>query len=205
MKTKLLLLVATFVSLNVFGQGKISVANDSNRLIYFAATKAADAALIGQPVPAVLPSGTTLTVGLYGGLDFGSMTLQTTTTINASFPGTFGPFGFVSPNIPGGTRATWQVRVWESAYSSAEIAASSNGYFAYSRIFLFTPSSTIAFNSIINQGGTALSTWDPGVVAVPGGFGAIVIGIPEPSTVTIVGLGLAFILAQRRRNSSVGR
>src|SRR5690349_20504935 len=118
----------TVVTMAAFAQGKINMVNDANHLIVFSSDswlKAADAGLAGLPVPAVMPSGTIILVDLYGGADAGSMSLQTTTTINAAIPGGFGPLNFTSPNIAGGVTATFQIQVRESGFATAEAARSS--------------------------------------------------------------------------------
>lgn len=175
--------------ISVFAQGKISVLNNSSHLVYFSSyVKPADAALAGQATPIMpLPSGVTLLVDLYGGSNAAVMTLQTTVAFSATTPGTFGPQSFTSPNLAGNVTATMQVKVRESTYATAEAAQASGAYFGFSQIFTFRPSSTIAFNSIVNPGGTALSTWSNGAVALPGGgFGAIEIGGPLPAFPNVV-------------------
>ena len=165
--------------------------SDSTRLIYFANTLPADSALLGQKaVSGVLPSGRTLFVDLYGGTSSGSLTLQRTTTINAAILGGFGPSTFTSVNLPGGIDAFFQIRVRDD---------STGFYSGHSEIFTMRPSSSIAFNAINNIGGTSLSTWQLGTFSLGGGeFGAIPIGVPEPSNVAFVGLA-SFLFFRRRK------
>lgn len=203
MNKLILTLLVAATSLAAFAQGKISIVNDSSHLLYFGnSLKSGDAALAGQPLTfAATPSGATFLVDIFGGATAGSMTLQTTATINPGSPGIFGPFGFVSPNLPGGATATMQVKVRESGFATAELAEAGGGYWGYSQIFTFAPSSSIAFNTLVNHGGTALSTWTDGTVAVPGGFGAVMIPglIPEPSSLALTGLGISALLLRRKR------
>ncbi|NOS72462.1 MAG: PEP-CTERM sorting domain-containing protein [Verrucomicrobia bacterium] len=201
MKTKLFALAFICVSTGAFAQGKINMVNDSTRLVYFAATLPADAAFYGQKVPAVLPSGITLMVDLYGGTTQDSMTLQRTTVINPAIPGSFGPITFTSVNLPGDVDAFFQIQVRDSAYPTAQLAMLGGSYIGFSQIFTMRPGTSIAFNAINNPGGTALSTWQPGTYDLGGGeFGAIVIPlIPEPSSLAILGVGAACFQFFRRR------
>ena len=193
MKKLILTLLMVTASLAAFAQGKITFRNDSSHLLYFASyMKAGDAGLANQPISSSpTPSGVTFLIDLYGGATAGSMTLQTTTTISAT-PGLFGPLNFTSPNLPGGVVATFQVKVRESTYATAELSQMGGGYWGFSPIFTMTPSSTIAFNSIVNPGGTALSTWAAGNILVPG-------YIPEPSSLALTGLGISALLLRRKR------
>jgi hypothetical protein len=193
MKKTLLTLALTVATVAAFAQGKINMVNDANHYLVYQNLKAVDAAMNGQPVTiAALPSGATFLVDLYGGADAGSMVLQTTTTINAAIPGGFGPLNFISANVAGGATGTFQIQVRESTFTTAALAQAGGGYFGFSPIFTMRPSSTIAYNSIVNAGGTALSTWAVGTV----GTG---LPIPEPSSMVLAGLGAASLLLFRRR------
>ena len=194
MKKLILTLLVTSASLAAFAQGKISFANDSNHLLYFNNyMKAPDIGLANQPISSSpTPSGATFLVDLYGGATAGSMTLQRTTTISAT-PGYISTVNFTSLNLPGGVVATFQVQVRESTFATAELAQLGGGYWGFSPIFTMTPSSTIAFNSIVNAGGTALSTWGAGNILVPG------LLIPEPSSLALTGLGISALLFRRKR------
>ena len=191
MKKTLLTLALVAVTAASFGQGKISMLNDATRLVTWSnVVKNADSGLVGSPV---LNSGTgaTLLVDLYGGLTAGTMVLQTTTTISAA-PGLFGPINFLSTGVPGGTVGTFQVQVRESSFATAAAAFAGQGYYGFSPIFTFKPSSTIAFNSIINAGGTALSTWGAGPILVTA-------NVPEPTSMALAGIGAAAMVIFRRR------
>jgi len=167
---------------------------DANHLVYFVDT--------GQPVPAgTLPNGVNLLIDLYGGTTLGNMTLQQTTVITPGIPGGFGPRTFTSPNLLGGVDAFFQIQVRDSAYPTAAAAVTAGSqYFGFSQIFTMRPSSTIAFNSIVNPGGTSFSTWAAGGYPLGGGaFGAVPVGGPEPSSAALAGLGGAIMLFFRRR------
>ena len=140
----------------------------------------ADVALAGTLVSAVAtPSGSTFVVDLYayGGVGGGSMALLTTIPMNPNIPGIFGPLNWHSP-LPGGSPSTFRIFVHDQT-----------GYYSgASDIFTMQPGASIAYNSLFNPGGTTLSTWAAGTVAVPGGFGAIcVCPIPEPSSMALAG------------------
>lgn len=204
MKKLILTLLVVATSVAAFAQGKIMFANDSLHLYYMGGnTLTADAALRGQPVPlnGVLPSGVTLLVDLYGGTSPGSMALITTTTFYGYIPGWQSPVNLIS-SLPGGSPAFFQVQIRDSAFPTAALASVGFGYFGFSEIFTVVPSTTIAYNSIVNHGGTAQSTWADGTYYLGGaGFGAIQVGglIPEPSTLSLTGLGIAALLTLRRR------
>ena len=193
MKTLLLRFALTLAiassCVTALAQGKINMGNNSTHLLYFGTSiRAADAAFANQPIPTTaLPSGVTLLVDLYGGANAGSMTLQQTTTVSTSAPGQFGPRSFTSPNLPGGVSGTFQIKVRESAFATAELAQAGGGYWGYSQIFTMTPSSTIAFNSIVNAGGTALSTWSNGLFNLgASGFGAVEVGLGSAPTTPVI-------------------
>lgn len=167
--------------------------NDANHLLQFGSVvKQGDTAgaLLTQAPTA---SGATFLVDLYGGADAGSMILQTTTTVSASIPGGFGPLNFISPNVGGAVTGTFQIKVRQVGFDTAELAQANEGYYGFSPIFTFRPSGSIAYNSIVNPGGTALSTWAPGAVEIS------YVPIPEPSSMALAGLGAASLLIFRRR------
>jgi hypothetical protein len=180
MKKTLLTLALTVATVAAFAQGKISLLNDATRSV----TWLADGTAVQNT-----GQGATLLIDLYGGADAASMVLQTTTVISAA-PGLFGPYNFISPNLAGGVTATMQIQIRQTGFATAALAQAGGGLYAFGPIFTFRPSSTIAYNSIINAGGTALSTWAPG---------NIVVGVPEPSSMALAGIGAASLLLFRRR------
>jgi hypothetical protein len=192
MKKVLLTLALTAVCAGAFAQGKISMLNNAARALTWdssALLKASDSALAGTLVQNT-GSGASLLVDLYGGTASDAMTLQLTTVVSAA-AGLFGPANFISANLAGGTTYTFQVQVRESGFATAFASEQAGGYYGFSPFFTFKPSSTIAYNSIVNAGGTALSTW---------GAAPIMVGVvPEPSTFALAGLGAAAMLIFRRR------
>lgn len=193
MKKTLTTLALVAVCAGAFAQGKISFLNDASRAVTWGTSenlKQSDGSLAGTAVANTGP-GALLLVDLWGGTSAGTMTLQTTTVISAA-AGLFGPYNFISANLAGATTYTMQVQVRDGAFATAQLAQDGGGYYGFSPLFTFRPSSTIAYNSIINQGGTALSTWAPGLLTVQ----AVV---PEPSSMALAGLGAASLLIFRRR------
>ena len=197
MKKLILTLLVTSASLAVFAQGKIKFENDATHLLYFNSfMKAADTALANQPMSSSpTPAGAPFIVDLYGGSTAGNMTRQATTTIGTTL-GLIIPVNFTSVDLPGGTVATFQIQIREAGFATAQLALYGGGYSGFSAIFTMTPSFTIAFNSIMNAGGSAQSTLAAGNILVP-------IGLPEPSALALTGLGISALLLRRRRSSEV--
>jgi hypothetical protein len=198
MKIPLLVIAVIAMCVGAFAQGKINVWNDANHAVFFGTDLSpADCALRGTLVTGTpTPSGSVLVADLYGhaGTAGGSLALLTTVSMNAGVPGMFGPVNWNSP-LPGGSPSTFQVRIRDIVRGA---------YGGSSQIFTMQPGASIAYNSLVNPGGTALSTWAPGTTVVPGGFGAIWVGTvgpvcPEPSNIELSGLGLALLLFFHRR------
>lgn len=204
MKKTLLTLSLAVASVAAFAQGKITMGNNASHLVYFAATglKAQDSGLaLTGLTQAATPSGSTFLIDLYGGASAGSLTLQTTVGLNTlAGGGGFGNVNFTSPNLAGGVQATFQIKVREVGFLTAEESRDAGAYYGFSQIFTMFPSSTIAFNSIVNAGGTAQSTWANGTQVLGNGLGAISVQVvPEPSSMALAGLGAASLLIFRRR------
>ena len=169
--------------------------NDSTRAVTWDIAgnlKPADLALAGTLVNNT-GTGATLLIDLYGGATAGTMSLQMSTVISAA-AGLFGPISFISATLPGAVTATMQIQVRETGFATAALSQAGNGYYGFSPIFTFKPSSTIAYNSIINAGGTALSTWASAPIVVTANI------VPEPTSMVLAGLGAASLLLFRRRS-----
>jgi hypothetical protein len=206
MKKLITTLALSAVCVGAFAQGKVQFVNDSLHNYYFGPNVlVADQALAGQLTPIVpLASGKTLVADLYAGTSSGSLFLYSTTTLSAASPGRQNTLA-VTLNDPdlggpavgiagGAVPAFFQVQIRDSAFATATLSQDGGSYFGFSSIFTVQPSATIAYNSIVNHGGTALSTW------ADAPSGAIFINVvPEPSSMALAGLGAASLLIFRRR------
>jgi len=204
MKKLILTLLVATTSFAAFAQGKIRMENDSGHLLYYSTFGWGQiGSLAGQLVSNTGP-GANILVDLYGGSTAGSMTLQTTVPMSAT-PGRFGPATFTSPNLPGGVTAFMQIKIRENSFPTFELAQSAGGLCGKSTVFTFSPSSTIAFNSIVNTGGTALSTWTAGSYSDLDSdvINIAILPIPEPSALALTGLGISALLLRRGSKSNV--
>jgi hypothetical protein len=193
MKRLILTLLVATTSLAAFAQGKIRMENDANHLLYYSIGYGYfSPTFAGQLVSNTGP-GANILVDLYGGSTAGSMVLQTTVPMSST-PGRFGPATFTSPNLPGGVTAFMQIRIRGPSFFDP---------WGQSGIFTFTPSSTIAHNSIVNAGGTALSTWTAGSYADLNSdvIRIAILPVPEPSALALTGLGLSALLLRRGSKS----
>jgi len=187
-------------------QGKISFANDSLHLVYYTSDtgllRPGDAALAGQAVSSsTMPAGLTLVVDLYAGTSSTSLSLITTTT----FGSTAGRFVTANVNLPigfpGGTTAFFQVQIRDNAFATGDAGAAGGSLTAKSIIFTAVPGSSIAYNSLVNLGSPAFSTWAVGTydmsnqTGLPGARGAIMLAlIPEPGfSAFVVAASSAFL------------
>lgn len=193
-----------------FAQGKIAFANNSLHLVYYAPSngvRSADSALAGRGVSsALMPQGVTLVADLYAGTSSTTLTLHTSTTFSASVGGWTGA-NYADAALPGGTPAFFQVQIRDNAFATADAAFAGGSYSGKSIIFQSTPSSTIAFNSIVNHGNASFSTWTDGTfdmsgqTGIAGAQGAIMVSapVPEPTSFALAGLALAGMTILRRR------
>jgi hypothetical protein len=206
---KLLFTLITFVTcVAAFAQGKINLINDAASLVMFSSNSfvnPADASLRGQPIgnSTPLPSGVTLTAGLWGGTSLGALFLYSTTALTSTAAGSAGVIGpmhiqLTSPlinGIPSGTpigaSTPWfDVRVWDAAYATYDAAIAAGAYTGAGAPFQMNPGNSIAYPN--TAGPSANSTWTEGPIYV----GVL---IPEPSTFALAGLAGAAMLILRRR------
>jgi hypothetical protein len=200
------------VAAAAFAQGKVSLINDAGSLVMLDPTKpvaAQDVSLRGQAIgnSTPLPSGVTLTAGLYGGTTSTALFLYSTTALNspaAGSAGVIGPAHFVlnanatpgAPGIPGvanGTPITtstpwFQVRVWDITAPTYDAALAAGLYTGEGAMFQMNPGSSIAY---VNTSPSANSTWTDAPIFVS--------LVPEPGTFALMGLGTAAMLIFRRR------
>lgn len=216
MKKLLLTTAMTLTAALVFGQGQVNFNNtstawspaDSSHLLRFSDTG-----------PFAIPNGTLVTSNVVAGLGLLRVQLyyaNSTTTTPGSFtpvvgnPATFRGTTSASPGawigggtrtltgIPNGTAANLLIIAWDSAYAADGLAAlaglgttyglpAGGGLFGMSSIFSYTPPTSptpAPTEFLMNNMGT---------------FDIHFVGIPEPSTFALAGLGAAALLIFRRR------
>jgi hypothetical protein len=207
MKIRLLCLSLTVLSLNLFAQGRLTLANDTSRLFVFNenAMYESDMAYSGQPIPTgILPSGNTLSMALYASTTAGSLSLQTAFSLvgaNMAEPGRMTPKPMTLGGIPGGGSRYFQIFVWNdwgnqipsSIASEIDFRMAVNSfYYGTSGLFTFTPG-TSAISAPFIYGWD--STWSAGIVTI--------YGAPEPSSFTLMALGIGALVAFRRSGRSI--
>jgi hypothetical protein len=193
--TTLTILLAAGHSSVLFGQG-LFIDNTSNSDPSPTATSNGfvfmDSA--GNRVLSTIP---TLNVQLMGGLTAGAVnaSLASLTGANAllnAFPGAYLDANGTQYNIPGLTANTvgfFDIFFWAGNFPTYDAAVAGNGMTGHSGVF-----------SQLTGGGST----PPNPPTVPPGLGGmpatLVSNVPEPSTMVLVGLGLASLLVFRRRN-----
>lgn len=198
---KLVVAVAVgMVCLGAMAQGKVAFATSTSKLVYWGAT--------GQGVTAA----DNIKVDLFVGKTSDSLSYAATQTAWQATPGAFTtlnvilPAGFTGGPATGATSSDafnyyFQVQAYSGLFASAAAAQAAGGAFGYSDIFTSRASSTAAYFSLASTASPSFSTWAAGTTPVlPGGFGAIALIVPEPSSFALAGLGAAALLIFRRRN-----
>jgi len=195
-------------SMAAFAQGKISLINDQASLVMLSPSNgvaAADASLRGLPIgnSTPLPSGVTLTAGIWGGATAGALSFYSATALTSAAAGSAGVIGPMhvqlnSPAIPGlpngaaiGSSTPWfDVRVWDASYASYDLALAAGAYTGAGAPFQMNPGASIAY--VNTAGPSANSTWTEGPIFVSQ-------TIPEPASFALAGLAGAAMLIFRRR------
>jgi PEP-CTERM motif len=199
MKKTLLTLAVVAVSVAAFAQGKVTFANNSDRLFTISNPVAGDTA--GPIGVSPLASGNSLIAQLYAGTTAGSMTLQTSYVLDAvnwgPTPGLMVPRGIILTGVPGGAVASFNIIVSDLVAglgsSFTGVALPGADYFGTTGTFTATPGASISYPGLVG-GGPSGSTWGVGNLTISGA--AIV---PEPSSMVLAGLGAASLLLFRRR------
>lgn len=194
-------LAISVASLAAFAQGKISFETDSLHLVYWAYS--------GQPV-----NDPSLAVDLYMGTSSSQLFLYSSTTFS-TIAGGEGRWNAASvqatanattgaPLINGGTTVFVEVQVRDANKTAPGIfTGDSAGYILYGKSseFSFLLGSGITYPALWGANGN----WPVGTFNMDGSSygtgarGAIAVGIPEPSKVTLAGLGAAAMLLFHRK------
>jgi hypothetical protein len=196
---KLVLAVVAVVALsvNVFAQGVQLTIDNLNGTGGRTATanglflNAAGAALTGG----------TINVTVLGGLDAGSLQpVASLTGANALFysgvPGIFLDPTFGTYNVPGvanGANATLRILAWTGSAASYNAAAFTDQFYPWSGSAEVN-GNTFTFTQATGGGGVP-----PGPPKSLDGMPAMVLQVPEPSTMALAGLGAVAMLLFRRR------
>ncbi len=206
MHARLLTLVLVAISLTAFGQGKVTFGNDSTRLFFLLDGYLGDPS---GPIPvSPLPSGLTLQALLYAGTTSASLTLQTSiplTGANWAGPGRMVNKTLILNGVPGGAPAYFEIFFADTGgIMPATIDgndwrvpihfwASGGTYIGDTGIFTAVPSTTVTYPFLYTTGAPTFSTWPSRDVQ------QLIPLSPEPSSLALLGLGLATLFAERRR------
>jgi len=183
MKKQLMTLVATVAFAgSVFGQGQVTAANNATSLVRI------DDAVTGVAVPVG-----SVSFQLY----FAAGNNQPAASLNPVGP-VFGTSAVAAGRlantvidiptavVPAGGAATFQIWAWTSSFASYQLASVGGGLVGKS----------ITFNGTTSVGGPP----PPLPVSLAGLWPGI--GIPEPSTIVLAGMGVVSLLFFRRRKRS---
>jgi PEP-CTERM motif len=214
MKKLVLTAVASLACVAAFAQGRVFFGTDSLHLVYYGQDPALGI-LAGQPVSSArMPAGINLVADLYMGTSSGLLSLYTTTVFSATdgrWNTTSVQTGATGPAIAGGTTVYIVTQIRDSAIAAPStwtpLSQPLGFYYGRSEEFTFVlGTSTIVYppmyahNAVVGGG---LSTWADGTYNmdfVSAGFrGAIMVGIPEPTSFALAALGAAAMLIFRRR------
>ena len=181
-KAALLAVALSACAGNVFGQGQVTMANNSSSLVMNVLT--------GQPV-AIGSTSFQLYYGPAGTPEANLLPASPIAGTSAVLAGRIANTVIDIPtnSVPYGGAATFQIRAWRSSYASYDLAFQVGDLAGKSLLFNANTSPNLTPPATP----TSLAGLYPGFALFP---------VPEPSTFALAGLGLASLLLFRRRKSS---
>jgi hypothetical protein len=191
MKKLLLTVTLSLACVAAFAQGKVNFQNNSLHLVYWdpslGTVYAGHAYMAGD-------GGYALTIELWGGTSSTSLSLQGTTDFaGQASPGTWASRNLVMASLGAGVNF-YDIRIHD---------ASNPNVLGDSGIFSAQASGGTAYYSLVQHTTPGNSTWADGQYNLdsvsPGFRGAIMLTVPEPSTIALAGLAGAALMIFRRR------
>ena len=175
MKKQLMILTATLgLAVSVFGQGQVTLGNNSASLVRINDAVSGTPAAIGQ-----------LTFQLLAGAPGGSLTAVGTAPSNGAIAGRIANTVFNIAAVAAGQTGDFQVRAWDSAFATFAAAQSAGALTGQSAVFQSTTS----------------PAGDPPAlpVALAGKYAGFAVQVPEPSTIALGLIGAGSLLFLRRK------
>ena len=176
MKKLVLVAAASLIAVGAFAQGKVSAVNGAGRELTWAAStaflKPAEQAMAGQFI------GTSYSfkyevLAAPGDMNVAALApVGTMQTLGMIAPGRMPAYNVLLPStpaFPGGTRATFQLRFWESSFANYAAASQGGGYVGSTVPFTQVPNN-ITYTPLSGSG----TTWATGPI-----YMAVV---PEPAS-----------------------
>ena len=170
-----MILTATLgLAVSVFGQGQVTLANNSSSLIRINDAVSGTPAAIGQ-----------LTFQLLAAAPGGSLAAVGTAPSNAAIAGRIANTVFNITAVGSGLNADFQVRAWDSAFASYAAALGAGALTGQS----------VVFQSLTSPAG------DPPAlpVTLAGKYAGFAVQVPEPSTIALGLIGAGSLLFLRRK------
>jgi hypothetical protein len=191
MKKLLLTVTLSLACVAAFAQGKVNFQNNSLHLVYWdpsmGTAYAGHAYLVGD-------GGYQLSIELWAGTSSTSLSLQGTTDfVNQSSAGTWVGRTLQMPSVAAGANF-FEILIHDTTNPNLH---------GDSGIFSANSSGGTAYFSLVQHISPAFSTWADGTynldAVLPGARGAIMLTVPEPSTIALAGLAGAALMIFRRR------
>jgi len=200
MKKLLLTVTLSLACVAAFAQGKVNFINDSLHLVYWdpssGGTNAGAAYVLGD-------GGHQLTIELWAGTSSTSLSLQFTTDFTGqSAVGRWVGRTLQMPSVPAGTDF-FNIEIYDITGGSYSNSVSLGLTHGSSGLFTASANGGTAYYSLVQHISPGNSTWADGSFNMdslsPGYRGAIMLTVPEPSTIALAGLGAAALIIFRRR------